>query len=345
MNPSDDVTLIIRLARAVTVVFILLLILLIPFLVIYTNPSLLNILRQPQLENTPDSQAKEQLLWIAPDLKTLPDTDDGKMIKYGHDLIAQTASFIGPFGSVSKEANGMNCQNCHLEAGTKPYGNNFGSVSSMYPKFRLRSGTTESIEKRVNDCLERSLNGRGIDSLSKEMRAIVAYIHWLGKDVPKGHKVAGSGLYELKWMDRPADAKAGKRFYLQKCQVCHGASGEGQKLTANSNYIYPPLSGENSFNTGAGLYRISNFAKYIHVNMPHGATYQNPILSEQESWDIAAYVLSMPRAEKVFPNDWPKMNTKPIDHPFGPYADHFSEQQHKLGPFKPIEEFYKTRKQ
>jgi thiosulfate dehydrogenase len=27
---------------------------------------------------------------------------------------------------------------------------------------------------------------------------------------------------------------------------------------------------------------------------------------------------------------------KPFDHPFGPYADNFTEAQHKFGPFKPI---------
>jgi thiosulfate dehydrogenase len=34
--------------------------------------------------------------------------------------------------------------------------------------------------------------------------------------------------------------------------------------------------------------------------------------------------------------DWPNIAGKPIDHPFGPFADGFSEKQHKLGPFKPI---------
>lgn len=172
----------------------------------------------------------------------------------------------------------------------------------------------------------------------------MAYMHWLGKDVPKGKKAAGSGLYELKWLDRAANLKTGKLLYLQKCQVCHGNTGEGQKRSANSNYIYPPLSGYNSFNTGAGLFRISNFARYIYANMPHDATYEKPVLSESQSWDIAAYVLSLPRARKEFDNDWPKLSTKPIDHPYGPYADSFSEDQHKYGPFEPIEKFYQVTK-
>jgi thiosulfate dehydrogenase len=27
------------------------------------------------------------------------------------------------------------------------------------------------------------------------------------------------------------------------------------------------------------------------------------------------------------------VSTKPVDYPFGPYADGFSETQHKYGPF------------
>ena len=37
-------------------------------------------------------------------------------------------------------------------------------------------------------------------------------------------------------------------------------------------------------------------------------------------------------------NDYPDISKKPIDDPFGPYADTFSESQHKYGPFQPIEE-------
>ena len=340
MKSPQELTVIIRLAKTVMLLFALFIVFATATLILYKNPSILR--KKDGMTAVPENKIQ---LWQAPDRSTVPDNEEGKLIQYGEELVARTASFIGPLGSLSKNANGMNCQNCHLNAGTKPYGNNFGSVASTYPKFRARSGTLESIEKRVNDCIERSLNGSPFDSLSREMRGIVAYMHWLGKDVPKGQKAPGSGLFELKWMDRVANLKTGKRLYLQKCQVCHGNAGEGQKLSANSNYIYPPLSGENSFTTGAGLFRISNFARYIYANMPHGATYEKPVLSEQESWDIAAYVLSLPRAKKDFNNDWPRLATKPVDHPYGPYADSFSEDQHKYGPFEPIEKFYQAQKQ
>ena len=34
---------------------------------------------------------------------------------------------------------------------------------------------------------------------------------------------------------------------------------------------------------------------------------------------------------------------KPFDHPFGPYADNFTEAQHKFGPFKPIVDAQKKK--
>ncbi|KXK29115.1 MAG: cytochrome c class I, partial [Bacteroidetes bacterium OLB12] len=116
-----------------------------------------------------------------------------------------TAAYLGPKGSVKAISNGLNCQNCHLDAGTKVFGNNYGSVAATYPKFRARSGQEEDIYKRVNDCFERSLNGKPLAVDSKEMQAIKAYIEFLGKDVPKGEKAKGSGFKDLAYLDRAAD--------------------------------------------------------------------------------------------------------------------------------------------
>jgi len=70
--------------------------------------------------------------------------------------------------------------------------------------------------------------------------------------------------------------------------------------------------------------------------MPQGATFQNPQLTDEEAWDVAAFVLSQNRPHMNVPHDWPDKTKKPVDYPFGPYADNFSEQQHKFGPFTPI---------
>jgi thiosulfate dehydrogenase len=234
---------------------------------------------------------------------------------------------------VSTTTNGMNCQNCHLDAGTKIYGNNYSAVASTYPKMLTRSGTIGSIEKRVSDCFERSLNGISPASDSKEMKAIVAYINWLGADVPKGKTPSGASILNLEYLDRAADPEKGKLVYNTKCRSCHAENGEGKLAGDGKTYQYPPLWGNHSYNTGAGIFRLTRFAGYVKTNMPMGATFYSQQLSDEESWDVAAYVNSQPRPEKLFPKDWPDLSKKPIDNPFGPYADDFPEEQHKFGPY------------
>jgi thiosulfate dehydrogenase len=287
-------------------------------------------------EGTTANADEQVVYWQAPNLDTISDAASKNQITYGRELIAHTAKYLGPEGTVRKMSNGMNCQNCHLQAGTGVFANNYGSVASTYPRFRARSGAIEDIYKRVNDCLQRSLNGQPLDTLSVEMQALKAYFVFLGTNVKKGESALGAGLKDIAFLDRAADPEKGKLVYVQKCQSCHQANGEGIK--AESEYIYPPLWGKNSYNDAAGLYRISNFAKYVKYNMPLGITYENPILTDEEAWDVAAYVNSQVRPHKNTPKDWPDISKKPIDHPFGPYADSFSEEQHKYGPFQPIAE-------
>lgn len=293
---------------------------------------------KPNLTHTKDSSKKEVTLVaeVIPDTSLIRNESNADLICYGRDLIERTAEFLGPKGSVAQMSNGMNCQNCHLEGGRKPYGNNYLSVAATYPKFRERSGTNEDIYKRVSDCFERSLNGTALDTNSREMKAIKAYILWIGKDQPKGIKSKTSGIIDLAYLDRAADPDKGKAIYDVKCLSCHGKDGEGKMHPSGKSFLYPPLWGDHSYNHGAGLYRLSRFAGYIKYNMPQGASYERPQLSDEEAWDIAAFVNSQKRPAKDLSKDWPKKETKPIDHPFGPYADRFNETQHKYGPFEVI---------
>jgi len=263
---------------------------------------------------------------------------EDSLVRYGRELIENTSHYLGPDGAVMQLTNGMNCQNCHLDGGTLPWGNNYGAVASMYPQYRARSGGLETIVKRISDCMERSLNApKAVDSNSREMRAIIAYMNWLGEGIPKKHKPKGSGIMQLPFPDRAADPLKGQQVFINKCQRCHGADGQGQKKPDAVVYVYPPLWGPHSYTTAAGLYRLSRFAGYVKSNMPFGeVNYHNPQLSDEEAWDVAAFVNSQPRPQKVFKEDWPDISQKPFDHPFGPFADTFSEAQHKYGPFKPI---------
>lgn len=292
---------------------------------------------------------RQQLLrsqyWQAPSPEEEENDSLRQRLLFGKDLIVNTALYFGPKGSrAANSTNGMNCQNCHLEAGTKVFGNNYGSVASTYPKYRARSGTNESVFKRVNDCFERSLNGQVLDSNSAEMQAILAYIRFLGKGVEKGKKAAGSGFKEMAYLDRAADPEKGQSVYRSKCESCHQANGEGLLNGEKTAYTYPPLWGAHSYNDAAGLYRLSNFARYVKFNMPLGVSHTQTQLSDEEAWDVAAFVNSQNRPHFNAINDWPNPAEKPVDHPFGPYADSFSEQQHKYGPYPPIIAHYAKTK-
>jgi thiosulfate dehydrogenase len=292
------------------------------------------------LESKPTNEVttNDNKVWSPPDSLDVPNNEQGELIKYGRELVSHTAIYLGPNGKVLNTSNGMNCQNCHLKAGTKPFGNNYAAVNSTYPKFRPRSGTVESVEKRVNDCIERSLNGQPLNENSREMKAFVSYIKWVGKDVEKNVSPTGAGIFDLQLIDRSADPQKGKLVYITHCERCHGKKAGGIRHENGIEWKYPPLSGDSSYNVGAGLYRLSRFAGYVKANMPYGIKYNEPVLTDEECWDVAAYVNSLPRPTKDLSKDWPDITKKPFDHPFGPYADNFSEQQHKYGPFQPIKE-------
>lgn len=290
-------------------------------------------------EETPEKDKTNY--WKPASIDLIKDPAQKALVEYGKELIAHTSKYLGPKGSVRQMSNGLNCQNCHLQAGTVVFGNNYGSVNSMYPKFRARSGSIENVYKRVNDCFERSLNGSTLDTNSYEMQAIAAYINYIGSNVPKGKKAEGSGLKDISFLDRAADPAKGKLVYDAKCASCHQADGGGSLNADKTEYTYPALWGKNSYNDGAGLYRISNFAKYVKYNMPQGVTHETAQLTDEEAWDVAAFVNSQSRPHIAVPKDWPNKAKKPMDHPFGPYADSFSERQHKFGPFQPIISFQK----
>lgn len=284
------------------------------------------------------SPAQPTNTWKAPDESTIPVGKAGEDIRYGRELVMHTARYLGPQGSVATISNGMNCQNCHLVGGTKLFGNNYAGFMSSYPKMGARSGKIDPPSKRITDCFERSLAGKAPDIAGREVQAILAYMKWLGRDVTKGEKLFGSASGKLAFMDHAADPIKGKEIFITKCKSCHGANGEGLLAADQKTYTYPPLWGKHSYNDGAGMYRLGNFAAFVKNNMPFGATYQNPQLTDEQAWDVAAFVNSQPRQHIDQHKDWADLKKKPIDMPFGPYADGFDEKQHKFGPFKPIKD-------
>ncbi len=295
---------------------------------------------------TKDSLANIKEVFQAPDTNELNNDEWGRMVKYGARLIANTSYYIGPEGSVSNNlGNKMNCTNCHLSNGTKAYGLNFFDSHRTYPQFRARENKILSMSERVNNCIERPHNGKPLPLDSKEMVAIVSYIKWLGEGYnPKTHE--GYGLKPIAYKGLQADPARGEMVYSKHCKSCHQKNGEGLMNADKSTYTYPPLWGNKSYQEGSSMHRVLKAAAFIKYNMPNAtASADQPVLSDQEALDVAAFINDgriHPRPKPKHP-DYENLKHKPIDYFKGPYLDVFPDLQHAFGPWDEIEKAMQER--
>ncbi len=293
-----------------------------------------------------DTVIIEEEIWTPPDTSTIPHDEFGEMVRYGRDLIVNTAYYIGPEGKVGKFlGNKMNCTNCHLDAGTRPYAFNYFSTHARYPQYRARENRILSLADRVNNCIERPHNGRHLPLDSKEMTAITSYMKWLSAKVPVDGHVKGDGPVKMEFMARAADPAKGEEVYKRECLSCHGANGEGKMRADNVCYEYPPLWGKKSYQAGSSVHRVIKMAAFVYANMPNKlATHDNPKLTQEEAFDVVAFINNdaiHPRPKEVTKIDYPNINHKPIDYGKGPYLDSFTAMQHKYGPYEEIIDYYK----
>jgi thiosulfate dehydrogenase len=295
------------------------------------------------------AESKDTAIFSPPDTSTIPNDQFGALVRYGRDLIVRTAYYIGPNGTKGKYlGNKMNCTNCHLDAGTRPFGFNFFSSYARYPQYRGRENEVLDIAQRVNNCIERPHSGTPLPLDSKEMVAMVCYIRWVGTNVPIGHHVRGDESLEIEYPDRAADPQKGAAIFAANCASCHGNNGQGKMTPDSSTYIYPPLWGMESYQVGSSPYRVVKLARFIKANMPDKiATWRKPHLTDEQALDVAAFVNDddiHPRPQKknrAVP-DYPEIKSKALDYGIGPFIDTFSERQHKYGPFKPIISYRKA---
>jgi thiosulfate dehydrogenase len=269
--------------------------------------------------------------------------------EFGRRLITQTTQLLGPHHpnpEMRFTGNGLNCSSCHLEAGLLAGALSLTETYQRYPMFSARDGNEGDLKQRIDGCMERSMNGRRLPADSVEMNAMVAYL----KAISEQH-AAMSRTYQspaeappFRTPARAADPAAGAAIFGDKCAVCHGRDGAGLRAGpgARSGYIFPPLWGPESYNNGAGMARLITAARFIKSRMPLGRA----ALSDDEAFDVAAYVNAQPRPEMDparLALDYPDKMRKPVDSPYPPWADTFPAEQHRLGPFQPIEAFYKKK--
>jgi thiosulfate dehydrogenase len=285
--------------------------------------------------------------WPQPNADALPAGIAKDTVLYGRRLFTETYSIVGPEvrdASMRYAGNNLSCQSCHLKGGAQKFAIPMIGVYGVFPLYIGREDEVRTLEERIEGCMERSMNGRVLPIGGKEMKALVAYIQFLSTGVPVGKSLDGRGSPNLPLLTRAADPKHGAQVYEKNCSLCHQTDGQGQRKGPSGDakgYLYPPLWGPDSFNDGAGMHRVLTAARFIKARMPLGEAN----LTDDQAFDVAAFINVQPRPS--MPNlerDYPDRSTKPVDNGYGPFADPFSLEQHQLGPFGPIEAFYRAKK-
>jgi len=296
-----------------------------------------------------DFDRSENSPWKPKSIETdLEGEQKASLIKYGYEVITKSPQLIGPMSKDPRKrfaGNNLTCQSCHLEAGTKPGAGSFAGVYKRFPQYRGREDKQGTLEDRIDGCMERSMNGQRMPHNSLEMQAMVAYMKWLSEDVPEDKEKIYQGFSKVELPEVRADLDKGKAVFEKHCVVCHGENGQGMRPDENSLYQFPPLWGNDSYNHGAGMHRLITAAEFIKANMPfQQATYDKPVLTDEEAYHVAAYINSFDRPLKSDPElDFPKKELKPVSTPYGPWTDNFSADQHKYGPFQPIMAYYEKQ--
>jgi thiosulfate dehydrogenase len=239
---------------------------------------------------------KKEVNWYAADVNKLGPGPENDLIRYGKDLIVNTARHIGKNAADSAmryAGNNLACQNCHLNAGLQPFAAPFISTFATFPM--MVDDQVLTLTDRLNGCMRRSMNGKDFPPDSREMQALIAYIKFVGKGTPEGVRLPGMGLLPLANPASPPDSRRGQEVYAQQCAKCHRDDGQGElRGSPGVGYSIPPLWGEASFNAGAGMAKTAYAAAYIRANMPFGISYLDPVLTVQQAWDLAAFIVSKP---------------------------------------------------
>lgn len=281
------------------------------------------------------------------DTTKIPESKFGAAVKYGRQLMLNTAYYIGPNGIKGKFlGNRMSCTNCHQDAGTKLFSFNLMKSHEDYPQYRAREAKILTLAERVNNCVMRPHNGKPLPLDGEEMVALLSYFKWINSFVPKGEPFEGQ---KNKRIDLPATAASperGQLLYVKHCERCHGKEGEGMLQKNQLTYLYPPLWGPEGYQPGSSMHRNIKQAQWLKANMPYDkSTADAPFLTDAEALDVAAFINSDGIHKRPNPKnlDYPHAAEKAIDYAHGPFVDPFTEEQHRLGPWQPIIDYWNSK--
>ena len=222
----------------------------------------------------------------------IPDGPFGDAVRRGQAIFRNTST-----NATDHVGNGLACANCHLGEGREAYSAPMWAAWGRYPQYRSKNKQINTMEDRVRGCFQYSMNAqhsasgeappRG-DDIYKDLQS---YFYWLATGAPTNVAMEGTGFGKVAETENGYSHERGREVFAENCAVCHGGDGQGQ-TDINGRYVFPPLWGANSYNWGAGMARIDTAAAFIKNNMPLS---QPGSLSDQQAWDVAAYIDSFER--------------------------------------------------
>jgi thiosulfate dehydrogenase len=227
-------------------------------------------------------------IFSPPSEEAIPSGPFGDLVRKGEKIFTNTTKYAGRY-----VGNALTCESCHLNRGRRAYSAPLWGAYGMYPRYRLKNHRVNSLAERMQGCFRFSMNGIAPAPDSQTIRALVAYSFWMSRGAPVGVKLLGAGMLRMDPPSRKPDPFSGKKVYAARCALCHGLHGQGRK--SRGEMAFPPVWGMKSFNKGAGFYNVGKLAGFIKMNMPLS---KGDTLTDQEAWDVAAYVDSQPRPEK-----------------------------------------------
>ncbi|XJZ27624.1 c-type cytochrome [Bacillota bacterium Lsc_1132] len=245
----------------------------------------------------PQEIKAEKNPYAPPSIDQAPLGEEGDLIRLGYKEHTETSKVLDGYVT-----NKLSCGSCHANGGVGSSIDLVG-VTKTYPQYNSRAGKIITLQERINGCFKRSMNGKPLPVDSKEMKAFMAYYAYISQNVPDGTK-------ERPWAKIPkiegdltkVDVNQGREIYNKACITCHGQEGAGTAAA-------PPVSGNASYNIGAGMGRVRTAAGFIKGYMPKAPMggYTPGSLTNEEALAVAKYINSLPRPdfpEKIY--DWPK---------------------------------------
>lgn len=230
--------------------------------------------------------------FFPPPESEIPDDPTGEAVLRGKAIFVNTPANAGEF-----VGNELSCANCHLDNGRRADSAPMWAAWIDYPKYRGKNDRINTMEDRIMGCFTYSMNAQDSPAGAPPpaghdvYRDLQTYMQWMATGAPTRTAVAGKGYPAVPKTELGYDPARGKVVYEENCAACHGIDGKGQR-DLNGRVVFPQLWGAESYNWGAGMARINTAAAFIKANMPYG---QRNRLTDQEAWDVAAYINSHER--------------------------------------------------